>query len=285
MSQPLDASIRNRALLYTGGIVLLITLLILFLKWRIELPVKPEEPTFIEVELNLPPDPPAESPEEGGGGGGNPVQSVGLAGATPPSEPDGVKEPAKATTEPEEKETVVVKPVVTKKQATAITKTAPTKNDPKKVETPSPPKPKMVMGKTNKGNGTGGDSPDDFNQAGNRGTGWGTGQGAGSGGGTGSGSGGGNGSGLGAGNGPRVTNGNRKIVKTARFDGDLDKATIYARIRVSAEGKGSFLEFGKGSTHRTNLYRQAITDYLQKIQFDPSDQEDIVTVQFNFLVN
>ena len=277
MSASLDASIRNRALLYTGGIALLLILLILFLKWRIEWPVKPEEPTFLEVELNLPPDPPTESPEEGGGGGGNPVQAVGLAGATPTREPDGEKEPAKDLTEPEEKESVVAKPVVTKKEATTITKTAPTKIVPKRVETPSPPKPKMVMGKTNKGNGNGGGSPDDFNQAGNRGTGGGTGQGPGVGGG--------NGSGLGAGSGPNVTNGNRRIVKTARFDGDLDKATIYARIRVTAEGKGSFLEFGKGSTHRTNQYRQAITDYLQKIQFDPSDQEDIVTVQFNFLVN
>jgi len=48
MSQPIDAQIRLRASLYTGGIALILTLLILFLKWRIEIPVKPEESTSIE---------------------------------------------------------------------------------------------------------------------------------------------------------------------------------------------------------------------------------------------
>jgi len=76
MSQTLDPQIRTRALLYTGGMAVLLTLLILLLKWRIELPLKPEEPTSIEVELNLPPDPPTESFDEGGGGGEIPFRRL-----------------------------------------------------------------------------------------------------------------------------------------------------------------------------------------------------------------
>lgn len=82
-----------------------------------------------------------------------------------------------------------------------------------------------------------------------------------------------------------MTDGNRNITKSARFNGDLEKAVILARINVSPEGIGTFIEFAQGSTQRTNRYRQAIVNYLQKIQFDRSDKDDIVVVQFNFLVN
>ena len=180
---------------------------------------------------------------------------------------------------------MIAKPIVTKKDAPKIVKSSPIKTTPKKEETPAPPQPKMVMGKKVKGTGPGADSPDDFNKTGNQGTGWGTGKGSGSGGGTGTGAGGGNGSGVGTGNGPRVTQGNRKIVKAYAFDGEMERATIFAQIRVSSDGKGSFVDFAKGSTHRTNTYKQAIVQYLNRIQFDKSDQEDLVVVQFNFLVN
>lgn len=85
--------------------------------------------------------------------------------------------------------------------------------------------------------------------------------------------------------GPRVTSGNRKIIRYYSFTGDLDKATIYATIRVSPEGKGTFVGFGKNSTSRNSAYATAITEYLRNIQFDKSTDESIVTVQFNFTVN
>ena len=227
MAHTLEHQHRSRARLYTGVAALVLTLLILFVKWRVEMPVKPEERTEIEVELNLPPDPPTEE-DDGGGGGGNIAQAIGTSGAAPEASlPSGETQPSK------------------------------------EVE----------------------DSPDDFNKTGNQGTGWGTGKGSGSGGGTGTGAGGGNGSGVGTGNGPRVTQGNRKIVKAYAFDGEMERATIFAQIRVSSDGKGSFVDFAKGSTHRTNTYKQAIVQYLNRIQFDKSDQEDLVVVQFNFLVN
>lgn len=284
MAKTLDNPHQSRALLYTGIAALILTLLILFMKWRIEMPIITETRSEIEVELNLPPDPPSE--EEGGGGGGNPAQAIGAAGAAPEASlTAGETEPAKAIEEAEEKETAVAKPITVKKEAPKLAKTAPVKTTPKKEETPAPPAPKMVMGKKNKGTGTGAETPDDFNSTGNRGTGWGTGSGSGSGGGSGSGAGGGNGSGVGTGNGPRVTQGNRKVVKAYAFDGEMERATIFAQIRVSPEGKGTFVDFAKGSTHRTNTYKQAIVQYLNRIQFDKSDQEDLVVVQFNFLVN
>lgn len=85
--------------------------------------------------------------------------------------------------------------------------------------------------------------------------------------------------------GPKVIRGNRSIVKTYSFTGDLNKATIYATIKVSPDGKGTFTGFDKGSTSRGQEYANAITNYLHNIQFNKSSSESIVVVQFNFRVN
>ena len=87
------------------------------------------------------------------------------------------------------------------------------------------------------------------------------------------------------GGGPRVTSGDRKIIRYYSFTGDLDKATIYAIIKVSPDGKGQFAGFGKNSTNRNPAYGTAISEYLRNIQFDRADHESDVTVQFNFNVN
>lgn len=84
--------------------------------------------------------------------------------------------------------------------------------------------------------------------------------------------------------GPRVI-GNRKIIKYYSFTGDLDKATVYATVRVSPSGTGSFIGFGKNSTTRAAAYSNAIIQYLRNVQFDKSGDESTVTVQFNFNVN
>lgn len=83
------------------------------------------------------------------------------------------------------------------------------------------------------------------------------------------------------GNGPRVV-GNRKIVRHYAFTGDLKKATIYAIVKVSPAGTGTFMGFDKGSTSRSEAYAQAIRNYLRNIKFDTSDKESTVQVQFNF---
>lgn len=80
----------------------------------------------------------------------------------------------------------------------------------------------------------------------------------------------------------RVTKGDRKIVNNYIFMGDLPRATINAVIKVSPEGRGTFVTFDKGSTSADTKYANAIRGYLPNIQFDKANHESIVTVPFNF---
>ena len=83
---------------------------------------------------------------------------------------------------------------------------------------------------------------------------------------------------------PRVT-GDRKIIRYYSFTGELEKATIFAIVKVSPEGVGRFSGFAKNSTSNNQAYASSIMDYLRNIKFDPADHESTVTVQFNFNVN
>jgi hypothetical protein len=82
-----------------------------------------------------------------------------------------------------------------------------------------------------------------------------------------------------------VTKGDRKIVASYSFQGDLDKATIYAEVKVSPDGIGTFENFARGSSSTSSSYKTAIIQYLRNIKFNKSDHESSVTVQFNFRVN
>jgi outer membrane biosynthesis protein TonB len=146
---------------------------------------------------------------------------------------------------------------------------------------PAPPKPKAVYGG---GTGTGGNNSDTYNNSRNQGVAGGTGDQGKPGGNPNSDNYNGNG-GTGSGGGPRVTSGNRKIIKYYSFSGDLEKATIYAVIKVSPEGRGTFVRIGPRSTSVSQAYANAIIEYLRNIQFDKTAQESTVTVQFNFKVN
>jgi hypothetical protein len=84
--------------------------------------------------------------------------------------------------------------------------------------------------------------------------------------------------------GPRVTSGDRKIIRYYSFTADLDKATIYAIVKVSPNGQGTFIGIGKNSTSTNRAYADEIAQRLPNIQFDKSDHESTVTVQFNFTV-
>lgn len=285
MSATLDAKNRTRAAIITAGFVGFMILVMLLLKWKLPVFEKIAYTPGIEVELNLPEEP--ETLAEGGGGGGNPVQASGPAGVAPPAPPTpGEKEDSKDIEENNDKDnTEITKPVVVKPKATTITNTSVAKTEPKEVAPPAPPRPKAVLGKTTTGTGRGGGSADDYDRAGGNGTGSGVGNGNGTGGGNGTGNGGGNGSGSGGGSGPKVTRGDRKIIRHYSFTGDLEKATVYANISVSPEGIGKFLNIAKGSTNTSNAYKQAIMQYLQNIKFDKADHESMLTVQFNFRVN
>ena len=286
MSASLEAKYRSQASMITFGFAGLMILIMFLLKWELPPLERISQEPGIEVELNLPEEP--EIPADGGGGGGNPVQAIGATGiaqAAPPT--PGEKDDSKDIEENNDKESpAVTKPTVVKPTAKTITNTSIAKTTPKPiVETPAPPRPKAVLGKTTTGAGKGGGAADDYDRSGGKGTGSGVGNGSGTGGGSGTGNGGGNGSGNGVGNGPKVTNGDRKIVRSYSFEGDLDKATIYANVNVSPEGVGKFINIAKGSSNSSNAYKEAIMRYLQNIRFDKSDHESMVTVRFNFTVN
>ena len=70
MSVSLDAQHRSRAIMITAAFAVLFVLLMFLLKWKLPVFETPVEYAGIEVELNLPPDPPLPPAEEGGGGGG-----------------------------------------------------------------------------------------------------------------------------------------------------------------------------------------------------------------------
>lgn len=289
MSASLEAKHSNtQASMITAGFVVFVILLLFLLKWKLPVFEKPIVDNSIDVEITLPEEPPVYA--KGGGGGGNPVQAAGPAGAAPYSPPSpGTDEDDAQDVEDNFDKTApaIVKPDVPKPTATKINSNNTKVNTPvKPVETPpAPPKPKAVIGKTIGGNNTGGNEATNYDRSGGSGTGSGVGNGSGTGGGSGTGSGGGNGPGRGSGSGPSVTRGDRRIVTAYAFQGDLDKATVYADIKVSPDGVGQFVQFARGSTTTSSSYRSAITQYLRTMKFNKSDHESVVTVQFNFRLN
>ena len=287
MPDSLGEKQRSQAWMITGGFTGFMILLMLLLKWPLpkfeQLALEPG----IEVEINFPPEP--EVPVNGGGGGGNPVQAVGPAGIAKYSPPQpGTNEESKDIDEDADKSAPkILKPDVAKPTATKINENrSVVKTETKPIpETPAPKVPKAVLGKTTTGTGKGGGAAEDYDRAGGKGNGSGVGNGNGTGGGNGNGTGGGNGNGGGSGSGPKVTRGDRKIIRYYSFEGDLDKAVVYANISVSPEGIGKFISIAKGSSNSNSAYKSAIMQYLQNIKFDKADHESMLTVQFNFRVN
>ena len=287
MSASFEAKKNQQATLITAGFTALFILLLILVKWKLPVFEKPVTEQF--VEINLPDEPPLEiKTSGGGGGGGNPVMASGPAGtASAPPQPGEEEDSKDIETDDNEKHTAeVIKPVNPKPTATKVnTNTSVVKTTPKPViENPAPAKPKAVIGRTLGGNNTGGGVATTYDRSGGAGNGNGVGTGDGNGGGSGNGNGGGNGTGRGPGNGPKVVKGDRRIVASYAFTGDLDKATIYAEIKVLENGSGQFVQFAKGSSTTTGAYKTAIIQYLRNIKFNPADHESTVTVQFNFKV-
>lgn len=182
---------------------------------------------------------------------------------------------------PTKKTAVKEKPAEEKKVVAKKETTNPVVTAPKETK----PRPKALF---TGGNGSGGNGQDSYNNSTNQGIAGGNGDQGKPGGNPNSDSYSGNG-GNGSG-GPRVIHGNRKIVKAYSFEGELDKATIYALIKVSPSGKGTWQDFGKDpangkkSTSRNKAYKDAIINYLTRIQFNPTTEESLVTVKFEFSI-
>lgn len=280
----------TKATLLTGGVAGVILLLLILMKLELPEFFPPIPETAVEVELNLGDEGFVDGSGVGGGGGGNPILAAGPAGTyanvpiTPTSSQNDIKDIE--TDDNDKASPAILKPSNPKPTATKIndnSKTIVKKDADQPAPVPAPPKPKAVVGKTLGGNGSGGGgTATTYEPGGGRGNGSGTGNGDGSGTGNGTGLGSGNGSGVGSGVGPKVTRGDRKIIKSYTFTGDLGRATVYADIQVSPDGIGSFLQFARGSTTTSSDYRNAIMEYLRNMRFDKSDHPSTVTVQFNF---
>jgi hypothetical protein len=248
---------------------------------------KVTESPVIEVELNLPDEPPTPV-AGGGGGGGNDVEAprtAGIAAATPPA--PGINEDSRdiVTDESDKTSPEVSKPVNPKPVDKVVEHTSPVKTTPKPVENPAPPKPKAVLGRTTTGAGNGGGVETSYDRSGGRGNGTGVGNGSGYGGGTGGGSGGGNGTGSGTGNGPRRISGNRVVISPKNMDaGENLRGKVLAEIRVSADGIGTFLRTKQGSTTTSGQAIDIIREWLRRNRFNKASEESVVVYEFNFIM-
>ena len=282
MTDSFEIQKNTKAFSYTAIICILILAIVFLYKWPLSMAHIPAIQDLIEINLG--------NEKEGMGD----VQPL-VKGDPAPDVPEPSSQKSVAVYEPPAKEiqadendekdvATVTKPLKPKNEAKVIAKepiTKPVKTTntvPVVNPNPAPPKPKIALYKG--GNGNGGNGADQDNGYKNQGYKPGNGD---------------NGSPKGNpdsyGNspggkvsGPRVTSGDRKIIRYYSFTGDLEKATIYAVIRVSPDGKGIFAGFARNSSTTSRAYADAISRHLPNIQFDKSDHESTVTVQFNFTV-
>ncbi|HEY8689171.1 MAG TPA: hypothetical protein VIM07_08045 [Chitinophagaceae bacterium] len=279
MTDTFEIEKNKKALSYTAIICALLLAIIFLYKWPLALPPMPAIQDLIEINLG--------NEKEGMGD----IQPL-VKGDPAPDVPQQQSiqkfaavhdDPAKdiKADESNDKEaapvTKPIKPTETKNIAKeTISKPVKTNNTVPVVNpNPTPPKPKIALYKG--GNGPGGNGAEQDNGYKNQGNKPGNGD-----------NGSPNGNPDSYGNspggkpvGPRVT-GDRHIVRYYSFTGDLEKATIYAIVKVSPEGIGSFAGFGRNSSTTARAYANAIVDYLRNVKFDKSDHESTVTVQFNF---
>lgn len=289
MSASLEIQHRTRASVITAGFAAMMVLMMLLLKWKLPVFEKITQEPGIEVELNLPEDPPMPA-LGGGGGGGNPVEAKGLAGIAPATPPaPGVNEESKdIETDDEDKEAPpVVRPTNPKPVNKVVENTSVVKTTPKPViiENPAPPRPKAVLGRTTSGSNTGGGVATTYDRSGGSGSGTGVGNGRGNGGGTGGGTGGGNGTGSGTGTGPRRVSGSRVVINPKSMDaGENLRGKVFAEIRVSPDGIGTFVRANRGSVYTSGQAIDIIREWLRRNRFNKSNEESTVVYEFNFLL-
>lgn len=272
MSAQYEAEKNRKAFLYSALIMGGLLLIAIFIKWKIFAEVKPVAQDFIEINLGN---------FEEGYGETQPLIKGEKAPSDMPSQPEPVKASAPPTQQDEkdpENDDPEAAPVTkTVKETPKVTKPAPVVAPP----APKPQKPKIAGydgPKTGTGNGATqdngykyqGNNPNGRGDAGNpngKPDSYGN-----------------NPGGRTGGSGLRVSKGDRKIINNYIFMGDLPKATINAVIKVSPDGRGTFVGFDKGSTSSDSRYANAIRSYMPNIQFNKSDHESVVTVPFNFTV-
>ncbi|HUP11778.1 MAG TPA: hypothetical protein VM187_06190 [Niastella sp.] len=285
MTDEFERQKKIKASSITFGVAGVLLLILILIKWPNPVVAPPVEEAGIEVNLGS---------SDFGSGTDQPM----LPGQPAPQEAEAYTPPKQVRVTQNEARDIetddrntdapaISKPAVSNPKATQInTETKVVKTNPAPVteQTPAPPKPKATMNGVRGGTGNGGNDASTYERGGNEGIAGGTGDQGRPGGTPGSPNYSGN-PGRGGGGGPRVTRGDRKIVRYYSFQGELPAAVVYAEIKVSPDGRGHFVQLAKGSTNTGQAYKNAITQYLQNIRFDVSDHESTVNVQFNFKVS
>ena len=281
MSASFELEKNRKAFLYTALIIAVLLLIAIFFKWQL-----PQNPTKIAedlIEINL------GNFDEGMGtiqplikGDKAPDNSPAEDNTASASNDEPAKEQPVEDNNDEEAAPITKPEKVIKTTTVAKNPTnAPTKVNtiPSAAPTPKPRTPKIYQGNPG-GTGNGAKEDNDYTMQGNKPGGKGD-----------AGDPSGNPDSHGkdkggkvAGGSLRVSKGDRKIVNNYIFMGDLPKATINAVIKVTPEGRGTFVKFDKGSTSNDQRYANAIRSYLPNIIFNKVDYESVVTVPFNFKV-
>lgn len=270
MSATFEAEKNRKAFIYTVIIVTAILLITILFKWEFSHALNNPEADFVEVNLgNLqegfgevqplikgeksPGNEPAEQPQQ-----------------TPVASNNNTQENTQEEDSKDEDATPVNKPVKT------TTKPNPT---PAVVNDPKTQKAKITYNGPKNGTGNGATEDNGYKYQGNKPGGKGD---AGSPNGHPDSYGDKPGGKVGGGNNFPQVKGDRKIINYYSFAGELPKATIYAKIKVSPSGKGTFIGFDKGSTKTDKAYADDIRNRLSTIDFDKADHESTVVVIFYF---
>ena len=290
MSASFEARKNSQATMITAGFAGLMILLMFLLKWSLPVIEAPIADAGIEINLNIEDEVPAKV-LGGGGGGGNPVEAPAKAGIADPTPPQpGVKEESKdiETDDNDKTNPEVVRPTNPKPVPKVIENTSSVvKPTPKAViETPAPRVAKTLYhGSTTTGTSTGGNEAAIYTRKGGSGNGTGVGDGNGNDGGRGNGDGGGNGPGSGTGNGPRKVSGNRVVINPKNMDaGENLKGKVFAEIKVSPDGIGTFVRAARGSRWTSGEAIDIVREWLRRNHFNKSNEESVVVYEFNFIM-
>jgi outer membrane biosynthesis protein TonB len=291
MTNEFDNQRHRKAFIYTAAICSLLLLAFIFISWKVKPPAPPVIADRIEINLGDNNEGFGEEEPEAIGASAPMEEKTAPTPAAPEEEAaeapqenitpdDNAEEVAAPVVKPVTKVTPKPNPVVMPSVKPVVKSTPKAKPTPT-VKTAPAQKPKFTMpGGTGPGGNNAAKNNDTYQQGNNK-------------------NGGGN-KGVPKGNpdtygtkpggsidGAKVTKGSRKIisVRPYKFPGDLERATIFADIKVSPDGSGTFLRIAQGSTSTSSAYASAIRGYLQNIKFDAADDDGVVTVRFNFNVD
>jgi len=243
----------KKALTYTTAICTILIILFIFIRWNTNSP--PESVIQDQIEINL-------GNEEEGFGQEQPLKKGSPTPEFEKSTPIPTSSDDNSNVVPDDN---------AEENAAVITKTEnkTTKTNLPKVTTPTNTnntKPKLLYPGSNTGkNGNNADVDNGFTSQGNNPTGAGD---------------------VGTSNGqPKIIPINKAMLKNYKFEGKLGAEKIYAKIRVSTSGVGSFIKIEKKSTSFDAKYKNAIINCLPKIPFEAGSQPYDAIIIFDFRVN